>query len=214
MIVSGSYKIKTFDYDGIKYKKRDTSIIIEQINKEIDRVNTEILNNDKDIYIYFHNLAKEQNIETEFKDLYDQYLAQYDQKLKDSDLLDKVMNGINSLNSATSYAGAIAATGELASSEKKLRTELSRLVNSELLQDHITDQMRKNVEQYTSEELSYIVGNAESASYNETNFNILFENIEIFGFLVAKEYFESYKRILNFQVKLYNNKVKANEFLK
>lgn len=206
-IASGNYKIKTFDYDGVKYRQKDATSIIKQIDREIDRVNTEIIENDKEIYVYFHTLAKQQNREGEFNDLYNQYLAQYSQKLKDNELLDKVVKGINSLNSATSYASAVAATGQLASTEKELRLELTRLMSSELVQDHITEQIRKSVDQYTSEELSYIVGNAESASYNETNLNILFENIEIFGFLVAKEYFASYKRILDLQVDLYDYNV-------
>lgn len=168
-IASGNYKIKTFDYDGIKYKASDASSIIAQIDKEIERVNSEILENDKDIYIYFLILAKQQNKGVEFKDLYNQYIAQYTQKLKDQEILDKTIRDINSLNSATSYAGAVAAAGQLASSEKEFRAELIRLMNSDLVSEHITDQMRKCVGQYTSEELSYIVGDAESASYNETN---------------------------------------------
>ena len=78
------FSIKTFDYDGQKFKAKETSLLISKIEKEKENLRVEITNNDIAIYSYFYNLAKEKGIETELKSKYVAFFKndkEHDQKL-------------------------------------------------------------------------------------------------------------------------------------
>jgi Zn-dependent protease with chaperone function len=64
------FTIKTFDYDGQKFKAKETNLLIPKIEIEKENLNIEITNNDIGIYSYFYHLAKEKGLETELKSKY------------------------------------------------------------------------------------------------------------------------------------------------
>jgi Zn-dependent protease with chaperone function len=52
-IINGNLKVKSFDYDGIKYTPNDCSRLIRKLESELEKAREEIFHNDINIYKYF-----------------------------------------------------------------------------------------------------------------------------------------------------------------
>lgn len=77
-IVEGNIDLKTFDYDGIKYNKKDAPQVLEQINHEVTTLQDQIKESNKQVYSYFLNLATHQNRKDEFLRHYQEYATAHE----------------------------------------------------------------------------------------------------------------------------------------
>lgn len=57
-IVSGNFKIKSFSYDGHKFLLKMLKELVNELELDLKKIKEEIIENDKQIYLYFLELAK------------------------------------------------------------------------------------------------------------------------------------------------------------
>jgi hypothetical protein len=95
--------IKTFDYDGQKFKAKESSTLIPKIENEKEALKNEITNNDIGIYNYFYHLAKGKGLETELKSKYSTFFENdkdYDKKLE---IYFDLLNATEFVNNVTPF---------------------------------------------------------------------------------------------------------------
>lgn len=69
-IENENYKIKSFDYDGVKYTLKDVKNLINRLEEKLQDYNLKIEENDKNIFSGFYQLAKKRNKDQMFIDTY------------------------------------------------------------------------------------------------------------------------------------------------
>ena len=72
-IAEGTLSTKTFDYAGIRYKRKEAKKLLPRLEVELLEAKNKIEENDLSIYYFFLDLAKGQNLENELKDHYLKY---------------------------------------------------------------------------------------------------------------------------------------------
>ena len=192
------FSIKTFDYDGQKFKAKETALLIPKIEKEKENLKVEITNNDIGIYSHFCYLAKEKGLDTELKSKYIAFFTndkEHDQK---SELY------LNLLN-ATEFVSNVTPIEQIKSnfnSLKKLETELKKgikiILENELYKSELTELIKENFDKYLKENWVYFTNN----KYIDYELQILFKSINDYGYLISRGYFLIKKDLLSFQAEL------------
>lgn len=73
-ILKEENNIRSFDYNGIKYKRNKAMSIIKNLSNEMADIKKEIEKHDQLIFSYFKKVSIKQNKKTEFEDIYKKYI--------------------------------------------------------------------------------------------------------------------------------------------
>lgn len=199
-INNGSLNIKTFDYEGSKYKKNQATDLLLIINNSIKKIETEIKIHKIEIFRYFYNLAKTQNKEELLFKLYNN-LNNFDQETSNkikfhSDFLSKT----SFIFEQTAYEAISTNFIGIRKDEKTLKYEINQLLqNDKIIKEMDTDTIDK-LKHYIENDFNYF--NAITNQYNEKNLEVLFFAIDYYQQLNAHKYFYLKKELLDFQVSL------------
>ena len=87
---------------------------------------------------------------------------------------------------------------KLAPIERNLKVAIQELLNDEMYKLEITDDIRKNFEQYLSTNLQYFVHD----QYIGKNLEVLFAAMHNFYFTISRGYFLHKKQLLDYQSEL------------
>lgn len=192
------FSIKTFDYDGQKFKANETSLLIPKIEKEIENLKVEITNNDIGIYSHFYHLAKEKGLETELKSKYIAFFKndkEYDQK---SELYLNLLNATEFVSNVTPFEQIKSNFNSLKKLETELKKEISIILESELYKSELTELIKENFDKYLKENWVYFAND----EYIDYELQILFKSINDYSYLISRGYFLTKKDLLNFQIEL------------
>ena len=197
-IANKFYQIKTFDYDGQKYKAKEASLLIPKIEKEKENLNVEITHNDFGIYSYFYHLAKEKGLESELKSKYTaffKYDKEYDQK---SELYINLVSGTEFVSKVTPFDEIKANFNNLKNLETELKKEITNILGNGLYTSEITESMKENFDKYLKENYVYF----RNDEYIDNELQIFFKSINDYSYLISRGYFLIKKKLLNFQAEL------------
>lgn len=202
-IENNVFSVKTFDYDGKKYKAKEASVLIPKIEKEKEKeyLLSKITRNDIEIYCYFYHLALEQKLETELKSHYIGFFKNDEEHDKKFELYLKLINSTEFVSNVTPFEQIISNFNTLKIIELELKNEIAALLKDELLKIEITEFIKENLEKYLSENWVYFSNN----EYIDYELQILFKAINNYGYLLSRKYFLIKKDLLNFQIRLLPN---------
>lgn len=192
------FSIKTFDYNGQKFKAKETSLLIPKIEKEKENLIVEITNNDIGIYSHFYYLAKEKGLEAELKSKYMTFFKndkEHDQK---SELYVNLLNATEFVSNVTPLEQIKSNFNSLKKLEVELKKEISIILENELYQSELTELIKENFDKYLKENYTYFAND----EYIEYELQILFKSINYYSYLISKGYFLIKKDLLDFQTKL------------
>jgi Zn-dependent protease with chaperone function len=192
------FLIKTFDYDGQKFKAKESSLLIPKIEKEKEDLKVEITNNDISIYSHFYHLAKEKGLETELKSKYITFFKndkEHDQK---SELYLKLLNATEFISSVTPFEQIKSNFNSLKKLETELKKEIAIILENELYKSELTELIKENFDKYLNENLVYFTND----EYIDYELQILFKSINDYSYLISRGYFLIKKDLLNFQTEL------------
>lgn len=192
------FSIKTFDYDGQKFKAKETSLLISKIEKEKENLRVEITNNDIAIYSYFYNLAKEKGLETELKSKYVAFFKndkEHDQKLE---LYINLLNATEFVSNVTPFEQIKYNFNNLKKLETELKKEIVIILENELYKSELTELIKENFDKYLKENWVYFTND----EYIDYELQILFKSINDYSYLISRGYFLIKKDLLNFQTEL------------
>lgn len=195
MIADDKVKIKTFDYNGIKYKKKDASHLIEQLNSVLHKTNEKIRENDFKIYCWFRQKEVEQKREELLNRLYSDFFEFDKDYMEKYNLYIKMHDSLQFINYNNPTKVIINNFKNLQPIEESLKHELSVLLAEEELKSGLTEEVVNNLEKYLSENLEYF----GVTIYLDDNLSLLFSSLEFYAYLLFRKHFQLKKSILLYQ---------------
>jgi len=196
-----SIQIKTFDYNGVRYKSKNSAKLINELKPELDKLNELIKLNDSEIFAFFRKEEEKQNAPKVLEQLYAAFFEfdqQYDSKYE---IYTKLLTKLQFTGIKTPFENIRENFRLLIPAEKTLKTEIEKLLDDSILENEITPEIRDVLEKYTSKTLEYFGG----VSYFDENLNVLYSAMHNYGYLLSRKYFLIKSHILSYQVKLYKN---------
>ncbi len=189
--------IKSFDYDGKKYKRKHSSQLISNLTKELEVFNEQIKQNDVRIYTYF---AKKEKLGPEYirgklQRLYEDFFnfnKVYEEKVE---IYNSLSNELHFIHLKTDYDTIRSNFKKIKTLEFKFKKELQSLLENEKYKDEITVQIRENIDKYLAEELQYF----GKTMYFDNNLTILFTALYDYLHLLGRGYFITKKELLLYQ---------------
>lgn len=192
-------KIKTFDYDGKKYKRKETNALLQKLRLELEEINKIITTNDIAVFKFFKRNAQTESHLTKLETLYRHFFEfdkAYEEKL---DIYNKLSTELQFLSVTTSFDQIRANFISIAGLESKLKRAIKEMLQDPTYESSITLEMRENFDLYLSKEWKYF-GNE---NYFESNLEMLFSALNNYVYLLSKGYFLLKKNLLGYQVELF-----------
>lgn len=197
-ISNNSLPIKTFDYDGFRYKRKDITELLKKLKVELETLNEKIKKNDIDIYENFRKAEHEQNKPKELERLYSDFL-EFDTTFNAKhDIYIKLLNDLQFVSTTTPFEKIRANLKRIKPTEELLKTEINQLLSDCKFQTEITAEIKEKLELYTSQTWEYFGG----VSYFDDNLNILYTALHNYAHLLSRVYLVLKKKILAYQEEL------------
>jgi Zn-dependent protease with chaperone function len=189
-IHSKMLKVKTFDYDGIKYKPKQSIELAKKLRLELDALNLQIQDNDRAILGYFCKLEpKEESRVNDYLTAFFSYDSYYSEKIK---IYEEISQGLLFVNEVTPFDTIRHNFIKLKPIELKLKTEIRAIMEDPAFVDELEKEMKSNFGLYINHDWVYF-GNE---SYFDEKLGYLFQAKEDFGRLLIKAYFLRKKELL------------------
>ncbi len=197
-IVDKVIPIKTFDYDGQKYKQKDSKVLLHKLDSELGQINEQIKQNDIRIFQFFLQSEQNKNSPTNLENLYTEFFA-FDKEFDDRyETYTMLSNALHFVNITTPYEQIRANFKKIEPIETKLKNEIRQLLSDSRYQSEITKEMKDNFDLYLSKAWKYF----ENEEYFDSNLEILFKALNDYSFLLSRGYFLLKKKLLNHQIDL------------
>lgn len=200
-IAENNYDLKTFDYDGKKYKTKNASEINNIVEKEIEANKNIIQSNDIEAFRYFYHEASKTSQTEELLKYYQDYFEidrLYDEKIKSySEMFNEFAFAYEVLNE-----DIIRSKMNLFSlTESAFKKEVKSMLENEFFKEAIDDTVFNELDSYQKNPMNYF----ESGLYIDKNIEIKDKALHHYLSILQKSYFLKKKRLLNFKSKFFNN---------
>jgi hypothetical protein len=193
--------VKTFDYNGIKYKSKKSGKLIEELMPELEKLNELIKLNDYKIYEFFKSKEQQQNKPDTLEKLYIEFF-EFDKNFDSKyGIYTNLINRLQFVSLTTPFDKIKSNFKEIEPDEALLKSELNRLLSDSLLKDEITVELKEKLAQFSSAKLDYFGG----VSYDEENLDLLFSAINTYAYLLSRKYFIMKRNLLSYQEELIKN---------
>lgn len=195
-IAAKEIKIKSFDYDGQKYSRKQAEHVAEQLEEQLQLAKDRLKQTDLMVYAFFVAHATTKGLLLELKEQYRMLFA--------------VDRQFEELNAA--YAGILNATQflhhqwtseeisdhitKLQQAEWPFRKQINVMLSSPAFT--VNTNARQDLETYVSQEHTYFSGSGHS----EESLRILFTAIRQYENVASNVYFDNKQRLLRFQESL------------
>ncbi len=188
-------QLKSFDYDGVRYRRGDSETLAEKLNSELDKIKEKISRNDIDIYSYCLEVENKLNTTPQLEHIYRGFFffdGSFDTKY---DYYIKISNELQFVSVTTPYEKIRSNFKKIKVIEENLKHEIKNLLSDVALRAELTQEIKGNLEKYTSKPWDYFVG----TSYVDDNLNILYKALHSYSFLLSRKYFLMKKALLIYQ---------------
>ncbi|MFN3753837.1 M48 family metalloprotease [Flavobacterium sp.] len=190
--------IKTFDYDGNKYKASEAQLLVDNLERDLTDSKEKLKANDVAIFKFFYTKAlpkvAHHQLVNYYKNFY-QVEARHEQKVQYYiDMFEKFnfsyeQHQIEEIRNRMSNYYAL---------ESRFKAELKKTIEDELYQTAITPEFKTLFEDYLSKDLVYFDGNQYDTEAILAKNNILYTYFS----MIQRGYFLNHKAILDFQISL------------
>jgi len=154
-IAGKTFVVKTFDYDGQKYRSKDAATLITKLDEEIKILTQKLLQNDIEIYRFFYTQALKKGKENDLKKMYLDFFnldTAYETKTA---LYQTMIQSTNFISEVTPFDEIEKNFTAIATQEISLKNEIRLLLEDKEVETEITKIMRDNFEKYVSQEWVY-----------------------------------------------------------
>jgi predicted nucleic acid-binding Zn-ribbon protein len=199
-IIERSIKALTFDYDGIRYKRKNSKKLLQKLEIEKTHLEETIKKNDIDIYSFFYKKAKDRNNIAEFVEKgkkNEKYYNTYDVR---EQIYDNIRASLDFITSGKqmNIDEARERFKSVGSFEKLMRREITDMLNDDVSAKLMTAKIKNDFETYSTKKYMYL----KSDGYDVDCLSMLFEVIKNFADINDKTLLELKKDYLEFQVSL------------
>ncbi len=195
-------KIKSFDYDGIKYTRKNVKELIEKLSIELEECNLLNEENDKQIFAAFNNLALKTGKEKQFTEKHILFTNTEDFFNIKNDFLNDFIEKTNFFQYETSTAKIKEHVSKLYKLEEEFKKNINGILNNSHYASKLSDDTKTSFEKYISDKQIYFVEKEDI--YNNDTILLLFICIQEFSDFLAQLMFDTKKDFLEFQAELMN----------
>jgi Zn-dependent protease with chaperone function len=196
-----TFDIKTFDYDGVKYRKKDCEDLIQKLEITLKKLNEQIKLNDVKIFHFFRDLEQKTGNNAVLGRLYKQffdYEKEYDSKYN---IYIELSNELQFISLTTPFEQITSNFKKIEPWEEKLKNGIRELLDNPDYQTELTKEIRDNFELYLTKKWQYF----GKEKYFDSNLEIIFTAMNNYAFLLSRGYFLIKKKLLNYQSELLKN---------
>lgn len=193
--------VKTFDYDGVRYKRKDAANLSETLNIELENYNEKIRANDIAIYCYFKKIENKKKgskdldqLYLEFFDFEKKYVSQYD-------FYTKFLMDLEFVNVTTPFENIKDNFKKIKPKEEELKGEINQLLADDLFLNDLAKDTRQELSKYTSASWEYF----GESKYNDENLRLLYSALHNYAYLLSRKYFLQKRALLAYQEELLIN---------
>ena len=189
------HKIKTFDFDGIKYRKKHAENLLKNLDKELLELKTQVENHDVLIYSFFYQKAQQQECFSEWDSLYKTYIEMdklYDLGYEKAAKLEGVLGFLNEELTIPVLQEKLKTMKPF---EEIFKTHLKELVATDLFQKEINEERQKFIVDYIENNEAYL----RSENWNSEALNLLFDCLRVVPYIHSDLIFTAKKNLLDFQ---------------
>ena len=190
--------LKTFDYDGKRFKQKDARTLLLSLKKEQELLEEHIRMHDRNIFLCLQekekSLKKEPGLASIYQEFftfdhyYDQKLAIYMQMLEATQFIHKI-TPIKEIK--TNFL-------KLQPLEQTLKESIRELLADEMFEQEITEEVKETFDQYLSKDWPYF----EQDQYFDDQLELLFSVMGTFYYVLSDRYFRFKKQLLVYQEEL------------
>jgi len=188
----------TFDFEGVKYNRKEAFKVKKIINSNIEDLKNKIKINDKNIYDTFYSIAKKSNKEEHYKNVFYNYLnfdKTFDLNL---DLYSRIIDFLAFTREQTPFETIKLKFNDFRFLEESLQKELLKLAQILKYKNEISEENYKSIQEFSAQPNKYFEGD----NYNNTNLSTLFEMLNTFQIFNQRNYFYTKKNWLDYQASL------------
>lgn len=199
-IKNKTYKIKSFDYDGVKYKSSDANQILKSVEIEIQAKQAQINEIIKRSFETFYSLADSDLTKSQLKKSYElmkDMEASFENRIQFYyDLTQRYAFVYDQVE----YSDIISQFMKNKSLETKLKTEISTLLSNSVLTGELAKDILDDLTGFINKDLVYF----EGTTYHDDNLNLLFTAIHQYYYMTFRAYFLHKYNLLNLQKDIYS----------
>ncbi|WET66883.1 M48 family metallopeptidase [Sphingobacterium sp.] len=206
-ISKGEIKLKTFDYDGTKYRPADAAELLQKIAGDIAATKQKIADYNRQIHFYFEQLADAQGKRPEFEQKYEDF-ALFDKNYEAGQArYNEMAENTTFIFQTLPFADIEARLSDLKRREEEFKRELALLLDFPESKLDLEERLISSLDSYISSELIYFYID----HYNEENLQIMFNAITTYKKLLDDHHFTKKKHYLNVMLTLEEGKGQKKE---
>ncbi|MEL6257077.1 MAG: M48 family metalloprotease, partial [Bacteroidota bacterium] len=192
-------KVKSFDYDGQKFKRKEVDKILALIEGEIDNQTAETQEIDQESFLYFLHLAKQKNEADSFKGRYTEVQQQLSRATQNITLYAKFMQIIQPVfTGMLDLDDARRIDQNLKYEELRLKKAVREYLEYEYLRQYLSEEDQEWFSKYEKSSMNYFAYEA----FNEDQFNFLINTLHKFVEINQVVSFKLKKEFLEYQLSL------------
>lgn len=200
-ITNGAIDCNTFDYEGIKYTKKQVSTVKNTHQNYIETIKNQLKKNDQDIFDAFYDIAKDKHKEVTFVAVCQDFLK-FDSKFDANlELCTKIYTFLQFTGETSTFEVIKHKFEAFKNIEESFQKELLAIATIMLEKEELNKDKFDTVETYTSQSPIYF----SNERYDEFNLQRLYQMLALFQQLNQRNYFLTKKNWIQFQADLWKN---------
>lgn len=192
---------KTFDFDGIKYKRKDAGKLADQLKKELKELEQQQKEVDKQALLFFSKKATEAGDIEQWKQKWAVVFSSAKEAEKDIELSNKLIKTMNPIfegEISLEYIKSIMRNAKKLE-DRKIRPRLGEIMEKEEYRNLLDEPDRDKLDAYLKKEMVYF---STKTGFNNDNIAYLQDVITLYQFLAQARNFKIKKDVLDYQLKL------------
>lgn len=190
-----SIHVSSFKYNGLLYKRKQSSELIDQLFHKIESLSKEIEHNDLRIFHYFKNIETSKNQDIKLKYLYQDFFTFSESFQVKMELYIHFQNNLQVLSSRKTNDEIFYHFDQLKPSEVTLKDEIRALLSDASLFENEAPKMKMRLEKYISNNWEYF----GITMYYDDNLQLLSDSLAYFYHLLLKKNDALQREILGYQ---------------
>jgi Zn-dependent protease with chaperone function len=197
-ISKGEFLIDVFEYDGSKYKSKESKELYNKLVKIHEEMYKRITELDIKIFKFFYSLAKASSREEKLVDKYEIYFYMVDEDKANLQVYLDLINAIQFIYRVHSFSQIEIKMTAMKKKENVFREQVKKLISDQNYHSLISDAQREKFQYYTNNNLIYFA----NQKYDQEKLKILEETIYQFYEICSRAPFYSLKLLLDFQMEI------------
>ncbi len=199
------FEIDIFEYDGAKYKSKQSRELCESLKKDHEKIYNQVVKLDKKVFRFFHSIAKAINRQEELIRHYKTYFYLVDEDKIHLKVYLEMIDAIQFIYKVHSFSQIGIKLIEMKEKENEFKERVKKLLSEENYLELLTDNQKETFENYLSNDSNYFDGQ----KYDQDSLKILEETIFQFYEICSTAPFYGLKKLLDCQIDILDKLTQA-----